>query len=104
MEDLPLDRITALVPEFAVKDLPLGRTLMMMMLMMMMMMIWTFFESVVINFARKGRCIVYERIVFVYDQARVVLPVTWNLGNLLSLFTADINFQLARVEQGEGPS
>ena len=31
MEDLPLGRIAALVPEFAVKDLPLGRTLMMMM-------------------------------------------------------------------------
>ena len=30
MEDLPLDRIAALIPEFAVKDLPLGRTLMMM--------------------------------------------------------------------------
>ena len=30
MEDLPLDRIAALVPEFAVKDLALGRTLMMM--------------------------------------------------------------------------
>ena len=28
MEDLPLGRIAALVPEFAVKDLPLGRTLM----------------------------------------------------------------------------
>ena len=28
MEDLPLGRISALVPEFAVKDLPLGRTLM----------------------------------------------------------------------------
>ena len=28
MEDLPLSRIAALVPEFAVKDLPLGRTLM----------------------------------------------------------------------------
>ena len=28
MEDLPLDRIAASVPEFAVKDLPLGRTLM----------------------------------------------------------------------------
>ena len=26
MEDLPLGRITALVPEFVVKDLPLGRT------------------------------------------------------------------------------
>ena len=25
MEDLPLGRIAALVPEFAVKDLPLGR-------------------------------------------------------------------------------
>ena len=30
MEDLLLGRIAALVPEFAVKDLPLGRTLMMM--------------------------------------------------------------------------
>ena len=29
MEGLPLGRISALVPEFAVKDLPLGRTLMM---------------------------------------------------------------------------
>ena len=27
MEDLPLGRIAALVPEFAVKDVPLGRTL-----------------------------------------------------------------------------
>ena len=26
MENLPLGRIAALVPEFAVKDLPLGRT------------------------------------------------------------------------------
>ena len=26
VEDLPLGRIAALVPEFAVKDLPLGRT------------------------------------------------------------------------------
>ena len=31
MQDLPLGRIVALVPEFAVKDLPLGSTLMMMM-------------------------------------------------------------------------
>ena len=31
MEDLPLDRIAALVPEFAVNDLPLDKTLMMMM-------------------------------------------------------------------------
>ena len=30
MEDLPFGRIAALVPEFAVKDLLLGRTLMMM--------------------------------------------------------------------------
>ena len=30
MEDLPLGRIAALVPEFVAKDLPLGRTLMMM--------------------------------------------------------------------------
>ena len=36
MEDLPLGRIAALVPEFAVKDLPLGRKLMMMMMTMMM--------------------------------------------------------------------
>ena len=36
MEDLPLGIIAALVPEFAVNDLPLGRTLM----MMMMMIIW----------------------------------------------------------------
>ena len=34
MENLPLGRIAALVPEFAVKDLPLGRTL------MMLVMIW----------------------------------------------------------------
>ena len=32
MEDLPFGRIAAMVPEFAVKDLPLGRTLMMMIL------------------------------------------------------------------------
>ena len=32
MEDLPLGRIAALVPEFAVKDLLLGRTLMMLMI------------------------------------------------------------------------
>ena len=32
MEGLPLGRIAALVPEFAVKDLPFGRTLMMMMM------------------------------------------------------------------------
>ena len=32
MEDLLLGRISALVPEFAVKDLPLGRTLMMIMI------------------------------------------------------------------------
>ena len=31
MEDLPLGRTAALVPEFAVKDLPLDRTLMTMM-------------------------------------------------------------------------
>ena len=31
MEDLPFGRIAALVPEFALKELPLGRTLMMMM-------------------------------------------------------------------------
>ena len=32
MEDLPLGRIAALMPEFTVKDLPLGRTLMMKMI------------------------------------------------------------------------
>ena len=32
MEDLPMGRIAALVPEFAVKDLALGRTLKMMMM------------------------------------------------------------------------
>ena len=32
MEDLSLGRIAALMPEFAVKDLPLGKTLMMMMM------------------------------------------------------------------------
>ena len=35
MEDLRLGRIAALVPEFAVNDLPLGRILMMMMMMML---------------------------------------------------------------------
>ena len=35
MEDMPLGRIAALVPEFAVKDLPLGRTLMMMMVLIL---------------------------------------------------------------------
>ena len=39
MEDLPLGRIVALLSEFAVKDLSLGRTLMMMMMMMFMMML-----------------------------------------------------------------
>ena len=34
MKDLPLGRIAALVPEFAVKNLPLGRTLMVMMIVM----------------------------------------------------------------------
>ena len=34
MEDPPLGRIAALVPEFAVKDLPLGRTLMMKMMIL----------------------------------------------------------------------
>ena len=33
-EGLPLGRIEALVPEFAVKDLSLGRTLMMMMMIL----------------------------------------------------------------------
>ena len=32
MEDLSLGRIAALIPEFVVNDLPLGRTLMMMMI------------------------------------------------------------------------
>ena len=33
MEDLPLGRIAAFVPGFAVKDLPLGRTLMLLMIL-----------------------------------------------------------------------
>ena len=37
VEDLPLGRTAALVPEFAVKDLPLGRILMMMMMMMILL-------------------------------------------------------------------
>ena len=37
MEDLALGRIATLVPEFAVKDLPLGRTLMMMFLLVKML-------------------------------------------------------------------
>ena len=36
MEDLPLGLIAGLVPEFAEKDLPLGRTLVMMMMMMIL--------------------------------------------------------------------
>ena len=40
MEDLPL-RTADLVPEFAVKDLPLDRILMMMMMMMMMYKLYT---------------------------------------------------------------
>ena len=36
MEELPSDRTAAFVPEFAVKDLPLGRTLKIMMMMMLM--------------------------------------------------------------------
>ena len=47
MEDLPLVRIAALVPEFAVKDLPVGRTLMMMMMMMMMILIVLYYTFVV---------------------------------------------------------
>ena len=35
MEDLPLGRISALVPEFTVKDLTLGRTLMMIVMMVL---------------------------------------------------------------------
>ena len=42
MEDLPLGRIAALVPEFAVKVLPLGRTLMMMMMMIYVIKYSTF--------------------------------------------------------------
>ena len=36
MENLPFGRIGALVPEFAVKDLPLGTTLLMIMMVMCM--------------------------------------------------------------------
>ena len=41
MEDLLLGRIAALVPEFAVKDLPLGRTLMMMVVVVVVVMMIT---------------------------------------------------------------
>ena len=34
MEHMPMGRIAALVPEFAVKDLPLGRTLMMILILL----------------------------------------------------------------------
>ena len=44
MEDLPLGKIAALVPEFVEKDLPLGRTLMMLMMMMMMMMMMMYIK------------------------------------------------------------
>ena len=37
MEDLPLGRISAFVPEFAVKDLPLGRTLKTMILILLLL-------------------------------------------------------------------
>ena len=37
MEDLPLGRIAALVPEFSVKDLPSTEHMMMMMVVVMMM-------------------------------------------------------------------
>ena len=43
MEDLPLGRIVALVPEFAVKDLPLGRTLMMMIMIMICLLLVYYF-------------------------------------------------------------
>ena len=39
MEDLPLGRIAALVPEFAVKDLPLGRTLMIILLLLLLLIL-----------------------------------------------------------------
>ena len=54
MEDLPLGRIAALVPELAVKDLPLGRTQMMMMMMMMMIL------GGVIDVSGKRLCCVFS--------------------------------------------
>ena len=52
VEDLPLGRIAVLVPEFAVKDLPLVRTLMMLMMMMMMMMI-----EIILKFSNEQKCV-----------------------------------------------
>ena len=49
MEDLPLRRFAALVPELAVKDLPLGRTLMMMMITIFMKIFWNQFHSLLVN-------------------------------------------------------
>ena len=51
MEDLPLGRIAAFVSEFAVKDLPFGRTLMMMMMMMMYLILMIIFERKICDIA-----------------------------------------------------
>ena len=50
MEDLPLGRIAALVPEFAVKDLPLGRTLMIIMIVTILCFSYCVFYTVKIEF------------------------------------------------------
>ena len=47
MEYLPLGRIAALMPEFAMKDLPLDRTL--------MMIIYILYIYIYISFLPKGR-------------------------------------------------
>ena len=44
MEDLPESRITDLVPEFAVKDLPLGRALMVVMMYFITTLLRVIFE------------------------------------------------------------
>ena len=45
MEDLSLGRIAALVPEFAVKDLPFGRTPIMMMMMFLLHQAFMLFKK-----------------------------------------------------------
>ena len=52
MEDLPFGRIAALVPEFAVKGLPLGRTLILMMKMMMRMIVTDDYLCYLISLSR----------------------------------------------------
>ena len=50
MIDLPLGRTAAMVPELAVNDLHLGRTLMMMKMMMMMVMMCIYIYNVKLHY------------------------------------------------------